>query len=401
MLKCTTTILILLISIISKSQTTSNQYILKCKFEGLPNNSSVRLQTQNRDTLQIVNSTEDEVTFTGNMNPEGQFLFIHFDPSVTDKSSNAIFVKNTIISVKGTIGKKEVNVQGSPEHDQYSELLRKEIAQGITINKIMSERNKFTSEIVRDSLGVPIDFQNKVKLDSFIREQNEAIEQLEFMKKSWIEGNPNSLLTPYIMMSMFSKKRIPYLKNEFKNLSSISQKSYYGTKLKKELQFAETYLQVKEGAILPNLTIADTTGKKVSILEIAKNNKLTLIDCWASWCKPCRNEIPKLKEMYNKFHSQGLNIIGISSDKEKSKWIEAIKSDQTPWEHYAELEDQPFTKMLSIESIPSYILIDNTGNIKSFDVGMALIRSFGKSLRGENLEQTIKSSLNEILQQDK
>lgn len=112
---------------------------------------------------------------------------------------------------------------------------------------------------------------------------------------------------------------------------------------------------------------------------------MTIIDFWASWCAPCRKENPNVVALYNELHPKGLNIIGVSLDKDAAKWKEAIAKDKLAWTHVSNLMqwEDPIAKQYEIESIPSTVVLDAKGNIVARDI-------FGAELKAKILELLAK-----------
>jgi thiol-disulfide isomerase/thioredoxin len=107
---------------------------------------------------------------------------------------------------------------------------------------------------------------------------------------------------------------------------------------------------------------------------------LTLIDFWASWCGPCRQENPGVKRIYERFHDKGLEIIGVSSDADRAKWLQAIQEDGLPWTHGWKSRA---SKIYGVETIPFTVLVGQDGRIIAI------------RLRGEELENKVAELLGE------
>ena len=137
------------------------------------------------------------------------------------------------------------------------------------------------------------------------------------------------------------------------------------------------------GGVAPNFSAPSPDGEIVSLKETL--GKYTIIDFWASWCRPCRAENPNVVRVYKKYHDKGLNIISVSLDKagQKDRWIKAIADDNMDWYHVSNLKawQEPIAKMYGVRSIPATFLLDENGKI------------IDKNLRGAALENKIASLL--------
>jgi len=111
--------------------------------------------------------------------------------------------------------------------------------------------------------------------------------------------------------------------------------------------------------------------------------KITIVDFWASWCAPCRAENPNMVALYKDFHSKGLNIVGVSLDKDANKWKEAIAKDKLNWVQVSHLKqwEEPIAAQYEVQEIPSTFILDASGKV------------IAKGLRGEDL----RSKINELL----
>ena len=166
----------------------------------------------------------------------------------------------------------------------------------------------------------------------------------------------------------FSKevKEMPNVKNAYKNVKAKAA--------------------VSVGSKAPDFSAPTPDGKMLSLKDAM--GKVTVIDFWASWCRPCRAENPYVKEIYKKSHPKGLNIIGVSLDKpgNKDAWLKAIKDDGMTWYQVSNLkywQDPIARKLYQVESIPQTFILDKNGVIRA------------KNLRRDRLEAKIKELLDE------
>ena len=114
-----------------------------------------------------------------------------------------------------------------------------------------------------------------------------------------------------------------------------------------------------------DLEMADPNDKMHKISELVGEGKYVLVDFWASWCGPCRAEMPNVVEAYNNFHDKGFEVIGVSFDQKKAAWVKAIGQLKMPWLQISDLKgwDCAAAPIYKINSIPDNILIDPQGKI--------------------------------------
>lgn len=131
----------------------------------------------------------------------------------------------------------------------------------------------------------------------------------------------------------------------------------------------------------PNFTLPDTSGKPVSLSSF--RGKYVLVDFWASWCQPCRMENPNVVKAYNQYKDKNFTVLGVSLDKQKDAWVNAIKQDSLTWTHVSDLQfwNSAVVPLYGFDAIPYNVLLDPNGMI------------IGRSLRGEELENKLREVL--------
>ncbi len=137
------------------------------------------------------------------------------------------------------------------------------------------------------------------------------------------------------------------------------------------------------GAAFTDITLEDMDGAKHSLSEYVGKGKYVLVDFWASWCGPCRAEMPNVKAAYEKFHDKGFDVVGISLDSDKAAWTGAVKKLGLPWHHISDLKgwESDAAALYGINAIPATLLVGPDGKIIS------------NSLRGEALSEKLAELL--------
>jgi len=135
------------------------------------------------------------------------------------------------------------------------------------------------------------------------------------------------------------------------------------------------------GSTAPDFSLPNLDGQKIKLSSF--KGKIILLDFWASWCEPCREENPHLMEMYKKFNSKNFDIISVSLDYEKKAWADAITSDSLIWTNISDLKgfNSKVVSGYNIKAIPATYLLDKEGKIIAID------------LRGQQLEDKLEEIL--------
>ena len=197
-------------------------------------------------------------------------------------------------------------------------------------------------------------------------EKTDAVAQILFMKAMLYEQVLKDTAKGDALMAQ--------LKQEFPDSEPV--KMMKQQEASKKLKGA-----LAEGAKFPDFTEKDVAGKPLSIANY--KGKVVLLDFWATWCGPCVRELPNVIKIYEKYHKQGLEIIGISLDKDQQKLLSFTKEKNMTWPQYFDglAWQNKLAVKYGVESIPATYLLDGQGII------------IGKDLRGEELEQAVAKAL--------
>lgn len=202
----------------------------------------------------------------------------------------------------------------------------------------------------------------------------------------FIEENKDNLVGGLVFEALSFDKAEPNYNKLAKLYDKFSEEIKNLPNVKNAYQTVKAKSVVSIGSKAPDFTAPTPDGKMLSLKDVM--GKVTIIDFWASWCRPCRLENPYVVKIYEKYHDKGLNIIGVSLDKPDAKdaWLKAIKDDKLGWHHVSNLKywDDPIARELyHVESIPQVFILDKNGIIRA------------KNLRRDRLEAKIKELLNE------
>ncbi|MGI6718171.1 MAG: thioredoxin-like domain-containing protein [Bacteroidales bacterium] len=335
------------------------------KIEGLENAqlSLVALQDGDNVTLETITSTDGSFSFKNNYDS-----IFYAAISFEEKPLVAFFVEKGNIIIKSDINNPgELSVVGSVITDNYTNFnekyYTKEIDMYSTYNQIRilnSDPNNLNQSVI-DSLST--------ELDNLEEEMNQLI-------REYIKENKNNISGPLVTY------QYNYLLTE--ELFEINElfeedakKGYYYRKLSELLSRLEN-IQIGKPYIDFEMLTPDSIPQKIS--DYVGNGYL-LVDFWASWCGPCRQENPYVVDVYQKYHKHGFDIVGVSFDSDKESWIKAIKDDNLTWHHISELNkwDNIAADLYVVKAIPSNVLLDKDGIIVA------------RNLRGEDLDNFLSN----------
>ena len=321
--------------------------------------------------------TNGSFSFTGKiLNPTNASLLLDHKGTgliKTDSTADVLnfYVEKGELSVTSPDSAYKAVITGSKINDDSKRL----IGQLKPINDRAKELNaekKSASEAQLNSA----DFQNK--LEAKFKELQ--IEQKAVIKM-FILSNPNSYLSILALYSVGGPSPDPAELDTLYNSLSLELKNMEAAKVfKTQLDALRT---TSVGVMAPDFTQNDVNGVPVKLSSF--RGKYVLLDFWASWCGPCREENPNVVKAYNKYKDKNFTILSVSLDKQdgRNNWLAAIKNDGLSWTQVSDLKfwSNEAAALYSITSIPSNFLIDPSGKI------------IAKDLRGGDLENMLEQVL--------
>tara|TARA_B100001750_G_scaffold231123_1_gene228837 strand:+ start:673577 stop:674707 length:1131 start_codon:yes stop_codon:yes gene_type:complete len=322
------------------------------------------------DTATVENG---KFTFNGEMPaPEMHYVFVEnlmgFTPVILENGE--IMMK----AQKDSLGMAEVT--GTPQNEVFVDYMEK--------SKELTQRAQSIQQDMQQA-NMSRDTATAISLRDEMMELQETYKDFEI---DYIKTHPDALISALLIERAIGTGAVtseeaqdmydalsPEIK-ETKTAKGILEK------LEAQKKAEENEKNTSIGAKAPEFSAPDPEGNQLALADVL--GKVTLVDFWAAWCKPCRAENPNVLAVYNKYHDKGLNIIGVSLDRTADAWKEAIEDDGLTWNHVSNVAyfNDPIAKLYNVNAIPAAFLLDENGVIVA------------KNLRGPALEAKVAELLN-------
>ncbi|MBS0000680.1 MAG: redoxin domain-containing protein [Cyclobacteriaceae bacterium] len=315
-------------------------------------------QIFNVDTLTV----NEDGTFHSTYHPEepGYFRINFYDTQFV----NIILTEEPIVvNVDGSGPNAPFEIKGSPSMDALTDM-----------NQIMNDFKREV-QLINEAYGAAVKSENQEEVEKIQQEYQALLTAVNEKIKDKIRGMGTSVAV---------LQAINYLdkEQEFQFIDSVAleiDKNMPDYQIKKDfLMEIEDLRKLAVGSVAPEIELPNPEGEMVKLSSLRGN--FVLIDFWAAWCGPCRKENPNVVRMYNQYNEKGFEVFGVSLDRQREDWVEAIKNDGLIWTHVSDLKyfNSEAAKIYNINAIPATYLIDQDGKI------------IGKNLRGKSLEDKLK-----------
>ena len=313
---------------------------------------------------------------------KGNFEFTNYTPNIgfyrikSNQQNFAMLVLDSNDKIKFTANLKDLGstykVEGSPETTlfmEYNDLTKK--------NKMQIDSLNQAFQAIMQTLKM-----DSLKMDSlsgiFEKPFNAIMTNFNMLMSDKIINNTDKYASIIAIQGMEPDK----YSEVYKKLDIGLIKKFPNDKgVKMFHEVVAKMLATNIGQEAPEIVLPTPEGKELALSSF--KGKIVLVDFWASWCGPCRKEMPVVVKAYNKYKSKGFEIYGVSLDQDKDRWIEAIQKDGITWPQVSDLKywQSEAAKLYAVEGIPYTVLLDKTGKI------------IAKNLRGAELEKAIEKAL--------
>lgn len=355
-----------------------NEFLIAGTADGVKNGKKVFIETQTetgfiaKDTAVVENGKFElkgiaEAVDLGFIRIEDENVNL---PIILEEGKISVAIKtDTILNSK---------IGGTDNNDKFQSF---NDASKVVVNKKMKFEKANLERITAAKKA-----NDTATVNQIMKEYGKFQDDLNKVSKDFIKNNPDAYLSVLLLENFLMRQYLTA--EEITSYFAKIDKSLLNTKSAKNIKKVldaiknDPAAKVEVGGKAPDFSAKNPEGKQISLKE--SMGKVTIIDFWASWCGPCRGENPNVVALYKELHAKGLNIIGVSLDKDAAKWKEAIAKDGLVWTQISNLKfwDEPIAKQYNVESIPATFILDAKGVIVARD------------LRGDALKAKVTELLN-------
>lgn len=301
-----------------------------------------------------------------------------------------IMLDNVDMSITGTVTSDEldggkcrydfsgITLSGSPLTEEYYAMMapRHRIdsifldnqSRGAEMWNLLNRASGEKDRRIMDSIQATEEFRAYGEVEKY------CFQAFDSVIHATVEQNRNTIWGPIALLSQLSYLS-PEFREVYESFSDSIKNSFHG-----QLVAQELYPVGRPGDRMPEFTATTIDGKEISLSSLCKDRKCVLLDFWASWCGPCRREIPNLKEIYKRHAGDGFEIVSVSIDTDDAPWKKAVDEEKLSWTNIRDT-DKSIADLYKVTSVPTMYIVDSNGCLVA------------ENLRGEELATRIDEIL--------
>lgn len=383
------------------------QYKLVGDIQGAADGMKVFLKTANTPEPKIIDSTmirRGKFTFTGKVALPAKYAIVIDKTKIGQKSSQRnwlmsdFYLENSVISYEGHIDSlpgyyaaagrviKRPVITGSKAQDLLEEFNK-------SISPLTSENGKLYGAYMKDYHLPSIDGKFNTEMGvRLVKKMNIVAEAIKKATWQFIRTDPQTVVAYDKALENFQGMYVMLTINEIDSLVAIVERGWKGTK--HMIAFKDAAAIARKTAIgvkYQDIPLTDIDGNKVGLSKYVTPGKYTMLEFWASWCGPCRGEIPHLKDVVRRYKNKDFVVVSISIDEREGDWKKAMKEEGMDW---IQLNDRagfvgPACKTYNILGVPFCLVLDKEGRIFKTDMRGAELDAVLEELFPETTEKTM------------
>ena len=328
--------------------------VLNLELTGLPDSTEMQIHVgatgQPEEAIQTAYLINGKAQFTFDV--EGPRLY-NISARHTNGLMNVVMDKGHVATLKAEASYEE-QAQGSVPYIRYTN----QKVEGTSLQEEYLRRR-----VNRDALNERYEAYHKITdREEMLKAEKAFFATVDSNFKAAFRASADSWWGPMLILHSYSYIN-EHNEADYNLLSESAKESFYGKQLHDKI-----WPPTMVGKQMPDFRFINyANGKAMSLKECLAGKKYLLLDFWASWCKPCRKEIPNILKLYKKYHTEGFEVVSISADTSEAAWKKALDEEKLPW--YNDRDGQQgICTLYKVQYYPTIYLIDADGKVVAKDI---------------------------------
>lgn len=312
------------------------------------------------DTLGVANMKKGMFVFTGTVKaPDVAYIRAEKGTGIIP-----LMLENTNFQILAA--PSGVKIVGGPAQEAY------EHYQAL-VDSTKSQQNK-----VQQQMQAAFQEGNQMKMQGIQNSFAKYVEKARKQEEAEFGKLVHSFVGGYVLASHMMDMPAKMLRQRYDMLDEAVKETPNAKVVLNRLEAVE---RISEGRVAPDFTMLNNEGDSITLSKV--RGKVKLLDFWASWCGPCRKEMPNLVKLYKNYQTRGLEIVSVSLDTDRQKWQNAIIEEGMTWKNLSDLQgpQSPIMALYAFQSIPFTVLLDSNNQI------------IAVNLRGNELQKKVEELL--------